>query len=83
MSDISVSGAKILFELPFGLTISETQVNMWIVMAAIAAICIWLTHGMKVKPDSKRQIVAQFWLKRLLISWNRIWERGSLDLHHM
>lgn len=63
MSDISVSGAKILFELPFGLTITETQVNMWIVMVAIAAICIWLTHGMKVKPDSKRQIVAEFLVK--------------------
>ena len=35
--EIEVTGAKILFELPFGITITETQVNMWIVMAAITA----------------------------------------------
>ena len=63
MSDIEVKGAKILFELPFGLTITETQVNMWIVMAVVAALCIWLTHGMKVRPTSKRQIVAELLVK--------------------
>lgn len=60
---IDVTGAKILFELPFGITITETQVNMWIVMAAIAAFCAWLTHGLKVRPESKRQIVAEFLVK--------------------
>ena len=61
--EIEVTGAKILLELPFGITITETQVNMWIVMAAIAGVCIWLTHDLKVRPTSKRQIIAEFLVK--------------------
>lgn len=58
--NIEITGAKILFELPFGITITETQVNMWIAMALITGVCIWLTHGMKVKPTSRRQIIAEY-----------------------
>lgn len=61
--EIEVSGAKILFELPFGITITETQVNMWIVMLLITGLCIWLTHDLKVKPTSKRQIIAEYIVK--------------------
>ncbi len=57
---IEITGAKILFELPFGITITETQVNMWIVMALIIGVCAWLTHDLKVKPTSKRQIIAEY-----------------------
>lgn len=63
MGDIEVNGAKILLRLPFGLTITETQVNMWIVMAAIAGLCIWLTHDLKVRPTSKRQLIAEYLVK--------------------
>ena len=56
MGDIEVTGAKILLRLPLGITITETQVNMWIVMAAIAAFCIWLTRDLKVRPTSKRRV---------------------------
>ncbi len=63
MSNIEVNGAKILLELPFGISITETQVNMWLVMAAIAAVCAWLTHGLKVRPTSKRQIIAEYIVK--------------------
>lgn len=59
-TEINITGAKILLELPFGLTITETQVNMWLVMALITGVCIWLTHDLKVKPTSKRQIIAEF-----------------------
>ncbi|MBQ8623853.1 MAG: F0F1 ATP synthase subunit A [Oscillospiraceae bacterium] len=59
-TQIEITGAKILLELPFGLTITETQVNMWIVMALITGVCIWLTHDLKVKPTSKRQIIAEY-----------------------
>ena len=61
--EIDVTGARILFELPFGITITATQVNMWIVMAGIAAVCAWLTHDLKVKPTSKRQIIAEYLVK--------------------
>lgn len=59
-TQVEITGAKILFELPFGITITETQVNMWIVMALITGVCIWLTHDLKVKPTSKRQIIAEY-----------------------
>ncbi len=61
--EIEVTGAKILLELPFGITITETQVNMWIVMLGIALVCIWLTRGLKVRPTSKRQIIAEYLVK--------------------
>ena len=61
--EIEVTGAKILLELPFGITITETQVNMWIVMLVIALVCIWLTRGLKVRPTSKRQIIAEYLVK--------------------
>lgn len=61
--EIEVTGARILFELPFGITITATQVNMWIVMAGIAALCAWLTHDLKVRPTSKRQVIAEFIVK--------------------
>lgn len=57
---VDITGAKILFRLPFGIVITETQVNMWIIMIVIALLCKWLTHGMKVKPEGKRQIVAEY-----------------------
>ena len=62
MDSINITGAKILFEIPIfgGIPITETQVNSWIVMAVIAILCIVLTHGLKVKPVSKRQVVAEW-----------------------
>ena len=61
--EIEVTGAKILLTLPLGITVTETQVNMWLVMLGIAVFCIWLTHGLKVRPTSKRQIVAEYIVK--------------------
>ncbi len=57
---IDITGAKILLRLPFGITITETQVNMWIVMVVIALLCKWLTRDLKIKPSGKRQVVAEY-----------------------
>lgn len=57
---VDITGAKILLRLPFDITITETQVNMWIVMIAIALLCKWLTHDLKIKPAGKRQVVAEY-----------------------
>ncbi len=65
--DISVTGAKIFFQIPvplFGnLTITEVEVNTLIIMAVITLISIFLTRNLKVKPTSKRQIVAELLVK--------------------
>ncbi|MBR5252511.1 MAG: F0F1 ATP synthase subunit A [Clostridia bacterium] len=62
MDSINITGAKILFEIPIfgGIPITETQVNSWIVMAVITALCIFLTRGLKVRATSKRQVVAEW-----------------------
>ena len=67
MENISITGAKILFEIPIfgGIPITETQVNSWIVILVIWALCIILTHGMKVKPTSKRQIIAEWIVEKV------------------
>jgi len=67
MENISITGAKILFEIPLfgGIPITETQVNSWIVILVIWLLCIVLTHGMKVKPTSKRQIIAEWIVEKV------------------
>lgn len=59
--NIEITGAKILFRLPFfgGIPVTETIVNAWIVMLVIAALCIFLTRGMTVRGTGKRQVIAE------------------------
>lgn len=57
--DIEVKGARILFEF-FGIKITEIQINSWIIMGVIFLICVWLTHGMKVRGGGKKQIIAEY-----------------------
>lgn len=60
--EIDVTGAKIFYEIPIfgGIPITETVVNTWIIIALITALCIFLTRNLKVRPTSKRQIVAEY-----------------------
>ena len=64
MDNISITGAKIYFETELTVLgtfhITETQVNSWIVMAVITALCLFLTHNLQVRPTTKRQIVAEW-----------------------
>ena len=62
MSGLQVTGAKVLFKIPIlgGIPITETVVNTWIVMALLVIVSIILTHGLKIRPNSKRQIVAEY-----------------------
>lgn len=67
MENISITGAKIYFEIPIfgGIPITETQVNSWIVMLVIAILCLVLTHDLKVRPTSKRQIIAEWIVEKV------------------
>lgn len=61
--DIAISGAKIFFtiKLPIqDLPITESQIHSWIVMIAITGLCLFLTHGLKEKADTKRQHIAEW-----------------------
>lgn len=54
------------FTIPIfgGVEIFESVAVMWIIMAAIVAICIWLTRGLKVHNPGRRQAAAE-----LIVTW--------------
>ncbi|MBR6581671.1 MAG: F0F1 ATP synthase subunit A [Ruminococcus sp.] len=61
--DIAISGARIFFTLKLpiqDLPITESQINSWLVMISIIGLCLFLTHGIKEKADTKRQHVAEW-----------------------
>lgn len=65
---VSITGAHVFFtiDLPFGgLPISEAQVNSWLVILSLFFFCLFLTHGMKTKGMSKRQIVAEWIVEKV------------------
>ena len=62
MNGVQVTGAKVLFKIPVlgGIPITDTVVNTWIVMALLVIVSIVLTRGLKIRPTSKRQIIAEY-----------------------
>ena len=55
-----MEGPKILFTIPYlNINITETIVDTWLVMALVTVLCIWLTRGMKIIPETKRQLIAE------------------------
>lgn len=62
-----MNGPRILFKIPLfgGIPVTETVVNMWVIMAIIVGVCIFLTRGMAIVPNRKRQIVAEELVKML------------------
>ena len=60
---IDVTGALIYFTIPLplgGLPITEAQVVSWAVMLTLLFLCLYLTHGLKEKPDTKRQVAVEW-----------------------
>lgn len=65
---ISISGAQVYFEIPMPLMplyITEVQVTSVAVIVSILGLCLYLTHGIKVVPDSKRQLVAEYIVEKV------------------
>ena len=60
---ISISGPVIYFTIPMPiqpLTVTESQVNSLAVLISIFWLCIFLTRDLKTRPESTRQIVAEW-----------------------
>ena len=60
---VVISGAQVYFTIPMPLQewpITAAQVNSWAVILSILGLCLYLTHGIKVIPDSKRQLAAEW-----------------------
>ena len=74
--EFSIEGAKIFARIPTGIPvlgdflISETLVVSWVVMGIILALCLFLTHDLKVEHITKRQAVAE-WLVELSTNFVR------------
>ena len=59
----SVSGAQIFFTIPMplqNLPITESQTNSLIVTLFILGLSLFMTHGIKEVPDTKRQLLAEW-----------------------
>ncbi|MBQ8684120.1 MAG: F0F1 ATP synthase subunit A [Clostridia bacterium] len=60
---ITITGALVYFTIPTPvqpLPITEAQVNSWAVMLTILCLCLYLTHGIAVRPGTKRQLAAEW-----------------------
>ena len=61
---VSITGARIFFTIPMpiqALPITESQINSWLVVISVLGLCLFLTHELKVRGDTKRQHVVE-WL---------------------
>ena len=62
-SGISITGAVILAEFDFPLQklqLTESQVNSWLVMASISALCLFLAHGLNSGIRCRRHLIAEW-----------------------
>ena len=63
-AEINITGAQIYFTIPMPLQplyVTEAQVVSAAVVLTVLFLCLYLTHGIAVVPNSKRQLVAE-WL---------------------
>lgn len=65
---ITITGAQVFFTLktpiqPFPVT--ESQVNSLMVLIALTGLCLFLTHGLKTREISRRQILAEWIVEKV------------------
>ena len=60
---IQISGALVYFTIPMplqDLPITEAQVNSWLVILSLFFLCLYFTHGLSIRPHTKRQVIAEW-----------------------
>ena len=65
---IDISGALVYFTIPLplgGLPITEAQINSFAVLISVFALCLYLTHGIKEKAETKRQLIAEWIVEKV------------------
>jgi F-type H+-transporting ATPase subunit a len=63
VTEIDVTGPKVIWQGEvFGMTFSltETVLISWMIIAAVTLLLLWMTHGMKTRAVSKRQVAAEW-----------------------
>lgn len=64
---ISITGAQIYFTVPMplqDLPITSAQINSWLVVISIFFLCLYITHGVTVNADTKRQRLAEWVIEK-------------------
>ena len=64
---IEISGAAIFFTIPLplgGLPITESQINSWLVMISALFLCLYFTHGIRARVETKRALVAEWIIEK-------------------
>lgn len=56
-----MNGPEIIFIIPLfgGINVTESIVNMWVIMALVTVVSIILTRGLRVRNPSKKQLVLE------------------------
>lgn len=65
---ISITGAQVYFTIPMPLMpwyITEVQVTSVAVLLFCLGLCLWLTHGIAVRPNTKRQLAAEWIVEKV------------------
>jgi F-type H+-transporting ATPase subunit a len=65
---IVITGARIYFTVPMplqDLPITESQVNSALVILAVLGLCLYLTHGIRAKVKTRRQLVAEWIVEKI------------------
>ncbi len=65
---ITITGAKIFFEIPMPLQnfiITESQVNSVIALMVVFFFCLFITHGLSEKVELKRQHIAEMIVEKV------------------
>ena len=65
---VNITGARILVTVPMPIQefpITESQINSWLVVVSLLGLCLFLTHGLKVRADTKRQHAVEWLVKRI------------------
>lgn len=60
---ISITGARVFFTVKFpiqDLVISEAQINSWLVLISILFFCLYVTHGLTQRCETRRQHLAEW-----------------------
>jgi F-type H+-transporting ATPase subunit a len=64
---VSITGAQIYFTIPMpiqDLPITAAQINSWMVIISVFALCLYMTHGLNVRKATARQHVAEWAIEK-------------------
>lgn len=65
---VSITGAQVYFTINMPLQswpITEAQANTVAVMLSMLGLCLYMTHGLKVFPESKRQLLVEWMVEKV------------------